>query len=217
MNNLIVTQGKTTSSFDFHEKINELRESCGESRVRHNDFLVRISDEIEDLGAYETFVHPQNNQPIKFYNLNHDQMLLVGMRESKSVRRKVLEWLKNIGQFQIPQTYGDALQLCADQAKQLELNAPKVAFVESLVERDNLMTATQVGQKHKLSAIKLNRILTELKVYNGAVKRCKVFQQWFIDKGYGEMKKTELGYDQPLFTNAGEIWINEKLINEGVV
>jgi len=31
------------------------------------------------------------------------------------------------------------------------------------------------------------------------------------------MKVTEQGYPQALFTNAGEVWINEKLITEGVV
>lgn len=118
---------------------------------------------------------------------------------------------------QVPQTYAEALQLAADQAKQLELAAPKVAFVDNLVERTNLLTATQVAQKHGKSAIWLNKILSEMKVYNRAVKRGKVFQQWFVDKGYGEMKKNEMGYDQPLFTNSGEVWINEKLFGEGLI
>lgn len=101
--------------------------------------------------------------------------------------------------------------------KQLELAAPKVAFVDNLVERKNLLTATQVGQKHKMSAIKLNKILDELGVYNGVIKRSRAFNQWFIDKGYGEMKQNESGYDQPLFTNAGEVWINEQLHSEGII
>lgn len=116
----------------------------------------------------------------------------------------------------------EAARAWADEAeqkqiaqKQLELAKPKVAFVDNLVDRTNLLTATQVAQKHKMSAIKLNRYLDELKVYNKSVKRGRVFNQWFIDKCYGEIKKTELGYVQPLFTNAGEIWIAEKLITEG--
>lgn len=121
------------------------------------------------------------------------------------------------GQFRIPQTYSEALQLCADQAKQIELDAPKVAFVENLVERNTLMTATQVAQKHKKSAVWLNRFLDEVGVYNKSIKRGRAFQQWFIDKGYGEMKQTEMGHSQALFTPAGEVWVNGQLVSEGAL
>ncbi len=80
------------------------------------------------------------------------------------------------------------------------------------------MTATQVAQKHKLSAVRLNKILDELGgVYNKSVKRSRAFTQDFINKELGEMKQTDLGYSQCLFTTKGEQWINEKLISEGVV
>lgn len=204
-------------SFDLWVKLNEFRAEEGGNKIQHGDFLDRVEDECDDLGVSDFFPHPQNKQPVRFYNLNKDQMLLVGMRESKIVRKKVLMWLKQIAEPKVPTNFAEALQLAADQAKQLELAAPKVAFVDNLVERTNLLTATQVAQKHGKSAQWLNKILMEMKVYNRAVKRCKVFQQWFVDKKYGEMKKNERGYDQPLFTNAGEIWINEKLFSEGLV
>lgn len=80
------------------------------------------------------------------------------------------------------------------------------------------MTATQVANKHKISAVKLNKLLDELGgVYNQSVKRGRVFIQSFIDSGYGELKQTEQGYSQALFTPAGEVYINEKLISEGVI
>jgi phage antirepressor YoqD-like protein len=78
------------------------------------------------------------------------------------------------------------------------------------------MTASQVAQKHGLSAVKLNRFLDEIKVYSHAVKRGRVFRQWFVDKGLGAMRQTEHGFSQALFTPAGEAWICEKLISEGV-
>lgn len=140
---------------------------------------------------------------------------------SVTLRLKVLDRLAALESkqgFQIPQTLGEALQLAADQAKQLELQAPKVKFVDNLVERTNLMTATQIAQKHKISAIKLNKLLDELGgVYSKGVKRGRVFIQSFIDSGYGEVKQTEMGYSQALFTPAGELYIYEKLINEGVI
>jgi len=205
------------STFNLWKKLNELRGK----NIQHGDFLAKVEDEIDNLGVSDFFPHPQNNQPVRYYMLNKDQMLLVGMRESKVVRKKVLAWIKTLEsnqQFQIPQTLGEALQLAADQAKQLELAAPKVAFVDNCVERGALMTATQVAQKHKLSAIKLNKFLDELGgVYSKAVKRGRAFLQPFVDNGLGEMKQTELGHSQALFTAKGEQWINEKLISEGVI
>ncbi|AUR89012.1 Rha family regulatory protein [Vibrio phage 1.231.O._10N.261.49.F8] len=156
----------------------------------------------------------------RFYELNKRDCLVVVARLSPEFTAAIVDrWQELEKQLQpkIPTNFAEALQLAADQAKALELAAPKVAFVDSLVDRTSLMNASQVAQKHKKSAIWLNKILTELKVYNKAVKRGKVFQQWFVDKGYGEMKQTEVGHPQALFTTAGEVWINEKLITEGVI
>ena len=102
------------------------------------------------------------------------------------------------------------------QAQQLALAAPKVNFFDKVVERTTLMTATQVAQKLGMSAIKLNKLLDELDVYSLNVKRARIFKQWVIDKGFGELKQTELGYSQPLFTTSGEAWIVERLTSEGV-
>ena len=118
--------------------------------------------------------------------------------------------------FQIPQTLGEALQLAANQALQIEQDAPKVAHYNKVVDRHTLLTATQVGQKINMSAVKLNRVLEEIGVYNLAHKRGRAFRQWFIDKELGEMKQTDMGYSQPLFTLKGEAWVIERLANESV-
>jgi phage antirepressor YoqD-like protein len=222
MNQLMTSnQPLTMESLDLYTMVNIARENEGETKIRLNKFNEKIEAELEGENYTKSAVQNSNNTESIVYGLTLDQCMYVAMRESKSVRRQVVAKLNQLtseqSQPQIPTSFAEALQLAADQAKQLELAAPKVAFVDNLVNRDNLITATQVGQKHKLSAIKLNRILAELNVYNGNVKRGKVFKQWFIDKGFGENKKTELGYDQPLFTNAGEIWINEQLHAEGIV
>lgn len=99
----------------------------------------------------------------------------------------------------------------------LAIAAPKVQFFDKVVERDTLMSATQVAQKLGLSAVALNKHLDELDVYSKNIKRARVFKQWFIEKGLGELKQTELGYSQPLFTTAGEAWVVERLTSEGVV
>lgn len=154
------------------------------------------------------------------YLLNkRDTLILVAQNCPEFTAAIVDRWqeLEEQQAPRLPQTFAEALQLAADQAKQLELAAPKVAFVDNLVDRSNLMNASQVAQKHKKSAVWLNKFLDDIGVYSKAIKRGRVFQQWFIDKGFGEMKQTELGYSQALFTNAGEVWINEKLFSEGVI
>jgi len=118
--------------------------------------------------------------------------------------------------FQIPQTLSEALQLAADQTRQLELAAPKIAHYDNVVDRKGLLNATQIAQKIRMSAIAMNKALAELGVYNKSVKRSRVFQQWFIDQDLGVIKQTDQGYSQALFTTKGEAWIIERLISKGV-
>jgi len=191
---------------------------------RHSDVCTSIQrlmakDVISEYTAVP-YTHEQNKQTYyEYFVCQRDSYIIVAQLSPEFTAALVDRWqeLEKNQAPQIPQTYAEALQLAADQAKQLELAAPKVAFVDNLVDRSALMNASQVAQKHKKSAVWLNKILDELKVYNKAVKRGRVFQQWFIDKGLGEMKQTDLGYSQAMFTNAGEVWINEKLYSEGLV
>ncbi len=176
----------------------------------------------ESEGGVEVETDSRGRSHLIHLNRKHADCLLTGY--SVKARMKVIERWHELEeknkpeQPKIPTNFAEALQLAADQAKQLELAAPKVAFVDNLVNRENLMTATQVASKHKMSAVKLNKLLDELGgVYNQSVKRGRVFIQSFIESGYGELKQTEQGYSQALFTPAGEVYINEKLISEGVI
>ena len=125
--------------------------------------------------------------------------------------------LENQNAVQLPQTFAEALQLAADQARQLELAAPKINHYDSVVEKSHLLTATQVAAKLRMSAVALNKILDEFRVYNKAHKRSRVFNTWFEDQGLGELKQTSTGHSQPMFTTKGEAWVIEKLTSEGVM
>lgn len=108
----------------------------------------------------------------------------------------------------------EAKQLAQEQ---LQIAAPKVQYFDMVADVNNYMNATTVGQKFGMSATVLNKHLEALDVYNRSIKQGRVFQQWFIDKGLGVMKKTENGYNQSRFTNKGEQWVIEKLTGEGVI
>lgn len=217
---MAVGQALTMSSIELLALINQARAAFNEPEVRRNQFNARVEDELEGTHYKKTVVANENGTESIVFELTQDQCMLVSMRESKAVRRWVLEKIKAMG---VPQTMAQALRLAADQAEKIEqqqaqlaLAAPKVNFFDKVVERTTLMTATQVAQKLGMSAIKLNKHLDELGIYALGVKRARVFKQWVIDKGLGELKQTELGYSQPLFTTAGEAWIVERLTSEGV-
>ena len=232
---MAVGQALTMSSIDLLDLVNQSRASHGEATVRHNDFLARCKDEL-DGEPYETFVESAKGRAPAFeaIRMTIDQCKLVGMRESKGVRRWVLNRLNAleaerkqvvhppvvIPDFMSPAEAARAWAAefeAKQQAQQaLALAAPKVNFFDKVVERTTLMTATQIAQKLGMSAIKLNKLLDELDVYSLNVKRARIFKQWVIDKGLGELKQTELGYSQPLFTTSGEAWIVERLTSEGV-
>lgn len=105
----------------------------------------------------------------------------------------------------------------AQATEQLAIAEPKVNYYDAVVDRSNMLIASQISQKVKISAVRLNKFLDGMKVYNKSVKRSRVFQQWFIDKGYGSVRQTESGYPQAMFTLAGEAWVIEKLISAGVI
>lgn len=98
MNELVLSnQQETMTSLDLREIINAARAEHGESQIRNNDLVKRIEDELEgELGGCKTFVTAQGGTPMKYYDLTRDQCTLVGMRESKGVRRSVLEKLKAV-------------------------------------------------------------------------------------------------------------------------
>lgn len=150
-----------------------------------------------------------------------DSIVVVAQLSPEFTARLVDRWQElesQVSQPKIPKNYAEALQLAADQAKQLEIAAPKAEFYDRVVERETLINATQVAQKVGLSAVMMNRALDEIGgIYSKSTKRGRVFIQEFIHKGYGILRMTESGHAQPLFTTAGEARVIELLTNEGCI
>ena len=225
---ILQSEVKTMSSIDLLELINNVRVANNEEPLRRNSFNLKIEDELEGSHYTKNVVKNQNGTESVVYELTIEQCTLIGMRESKSVRRTVLEKLKQLeNHIQLP-NFTDPAEAAEAWAKEyrekqalaIELKAaePKINHYDKVVERKNLLNATQVGEKlDGMSAIILNRHLAELGVYNKSVKRGKVFSTWFIQKGYGEMKQSDAGFDQALFTQKGQAWVIEQLTSEGVV
>lgn len=203
----------------------EIAELCGKEH-RHvmrdienlNDTYVEMSLPKVGQCSYKA----DNGRQYKEYLLTQDHCIDLITGYSREIRIRINRRWKELEQrvaapsFQIPQTLGEALQLAANQALKIEQDAPKVAHYNKVVDRHTLLTATQVGQKLNMSAMKLNRVLEEIGVYNQAHKRGRAFRQWFIDKELGEMKQTDMGHSQALFSLKGEAWVIERLASESV-
>ncbi|MGM1190505.1 phage antirepressor KilAC domain-containing protein [Serratia liquefaciens] len=140
-NNVALAGGDFISTDELLGIINKARSVHGEKPVRNNDFVLRVKDELEG-DHYETFVVQNlNGTKSEQLRISNDQAVLVGMRESKAVRRSVLEILKQKRGPALPQTLPEALRLAADIAEQkavleqkVQEDAPKVAFVDHYVE-----------------------------------------------------------------------------------
>ena len=100
--------------------------------------------------------------------------------------------------------------------QKLEIAAPKVDFYDRVADVGNLMTASVVGKKIGMSAQVLNNNLDSFKVYDKRQKG-RVFSQWFIGQGLGEIKKTDNGFNSSKLTNKGEQWSVEKFVREGII
>lgn len=187
--------------------------------------VIRDAEMLNEVYAYMSLpkigqcdYKADNGQTYKEYVFNQEQCVDLITGYSREIRIKVnRRWQdleKGIAKpaFQIPQTLGEALQLAANQALQIEQDAPKVAHYNAVADRSTLLNATQVAHSVGLkSPQSLNDRLKKIGVYNGAIKRGKAFQSWFIEDGLGVMKQGSTGHMQPLFTTKGQIWVFELL------
>ena len=199
------------------------REIADLTNKDHKNVVRDIKNMMDQLSidalTFERTYMDQLNRSRKEYLLDQETTLCLVSGYSAPLRMKIIKrWSdleKNNGPS-LPQTFAEALQLAADQAKQLEIAAPKVDFYDRVADVGNLMTAGVVGKKLGMSAQVLNTNLDHFKVYDKRQKG-RVFNQWFIDKGYGEIKKTENGFNSSKFTNKGEQWVIEKFVSEGII
>lgn len=211
----------TMSSLELLDVINVSRDEHGQSAIRRNDFHARVADELEGE-FYETFVipaGPSGGRPSQGFLLNHDQCLLVSMRESKAVRRSVLAKLKQKEQpFQLPKSMAEALRLAADQAEQIEEQQrqieqarPSVEFVERYVSADSGNKGfRQVAKLLKANERDLRAFLADHKIMYRLGGEWMPYQN-HIDAGRFVVKagvaENEHAFNTAKFTPKGINWL----------
>lgn len=138
-----------------------------------------------------------NHTQTAYYDLDFDQMMLVGMRESKAVRRSVLAKLKVMHGPQIPQTLPEALRLAADLAEQnaqleskLAIAAPKVEFVDHYVEATGAMGFREAAKLLKVKETDFRLFLIEQGIMYRLAGKLTPYAQ-HLDAGRFTMKTGE--------------------------
>ncbi|MCW2272403.1 phage antirepressor protein [Pseudomonas sp. MYb187] len=215
---------RTMSSIELRDLINDARFTAGEPKVRNDQFLSRVEDELGDeLEGVQKYYTPVHGNQVATYSLTLDQCMLVGMRESKAVRRSVLAKLKSFEAPRVIATLPDfsnpvaAARAWADEMEQkqvaqqaLAIAAPKVEFVDKYVEATGLKGFRQTAKLLRANEARFREFLLDKKIMYRMGGEWQAYQQ-HIDAGRFDIKTgtTDGGhaFNQTKFTPKGVTWV----------
>lgn len=223
------SQPVTMTSIELVNFINDLRE--GGKVLTHKNFLAKVGVVLADMSA-KFLAHTEiagpngGSRKSKMYIFPKREATLMAMSYSHEISAQVYDKMEALekqaqGPVQLPQTYAQALmaaalaaekveqqQLALDMAnRELTLAAPKVDFHRKFVAANDMFTATDVAKKLSISAVRLNDWLDTKDVLFANRKH---FKQWYIARGFGVEKFTEIGndvYSKFYHTPSGAEWI----------
>ena len=143
MNDLILTQNQTLTMSS--------REIASVVKSRH-DSVKRTMITLQQKGliAFTQTVEKGEGRPAEVYHVNkRDSYVVVAQLSPEFTAVLVDRWqeLENRNKPKLPQTFAEALQLAADQARQLELAAPKVEFHDKIVNDEKTFSFRDAAKK----------------------------------------------------------------------
>ncbi|HHY2291225.1 TPA: phage antirepressor KilAC domain-containing protein [Escherichia coli] len=233
--NIIPNTGDTIDSLTLLKMVNDARKLCGEPEVRNNKFIEKILDELDGEHYTKSVVEKMNKTSMLVITMTFKQALRVAARESKAVRRSLIDKLEELQQANsptpsIPQTLPEALRLAAELAEQkmqleqqLVAAAPKVDFADRVSVANGIL----IGNFAKVVGLKQNALFSWLR-QNGILMafgaRKNVPRQQYINAGYFTVKEVVLddenGYQirlTPQLTGKGQQWLTRKLLDAGLL
>ncbi|WP_276972144.1 hypothetical protein [Tatumella ptyseos] len=121
-----VVTDKTIDSQSLLGMVNAARKQCGEPEVRNNKFIEKIEDELEGE-FYTKSAKPSGSnggRPIEVIDMTIKQALRVAARESKAVRRSLVDKLEDMQAVTPPQQSNSGLpEYRKAKAEQLKAQA----------------------------------------------------------------------------------------------
>ncbi|EJA5025963.1 hypothetical protein MVS05_000931 [Salmonella enterica] len=82
--------------------VNAARKQCGEPEVRNNKFIEKVEDELEGEYYTKSVVQKLNKTSMVIIEMTIKQALRVAARESKAVRRSLVDKLEDMQAAQVP-------------------------------------------------------------------------------------------------------------------
>lgn len=158
MNTLIlssqgITPKKTITSLELVEQINLFRKEEGkETELRHDTMLSIIRDEFEEEISLQKILESkyknERGREYPMFELTIAQGKQVLLRESKFVRKRVVEWLEHFEEANKPMTAGEILMAQAQgmialekaqqaQAEQIALQNERLTKIEAKITTKN--------------------------------------------------------------------------------
>ena len=134
----------------------------------------------------------ERKSPIYMLTRDGFSLLVMGFTGDKALKFK-LEFIEAFNKMEqiiksntpsIPKSFAEALQLAADQARQLELQAPKVEMYQLVMDADNNLALNEAAKTIGIGRNKMTASLRERKIFRAN----NTPYQRFISEGYFVVK-----------------------------
>ena len=197
--------------------------------------VMRVIRSLSDAHVLAAQLEPlkfeYRGQWFDYFELSKRDSLVVVARLSPEFTASVVDRWQELEQCAptIPSSYAEALQLAANQAKELENKAhelaqaaPKLAFADAIGGADKGVLLSHFAKTVGLGPVTIFRILRELKIFMSRGPSYNLPYQEYVQRGYFTVKQgTYVTHSRAhishtaLITGKGEIWLRKKLIETG--
>nr|WP_241635581.1 ORF6C domain-containing protein [Fusobacterium gastrosuis] len=192
------------TSLELVEQINIFRKQEGNrAELHHNDLLKIIRDEFEEeigMGkiSQTLYEHPQNKQKYPMFILTLNQAKQVLMRESKFVRKAVIEYIEKLEQqLQNPYKNLSTQQMMILTLQEQEKIAERVDVLEYKVDNE---IRVDNGEQRKIQKAVSTRIFQRIDIVPQLLENKKfMFQALYRDlkdrfgvASYRDIKRKDL-------------------------
>lgn len=139
------------------------------------------------------------------YSMIFGSALPIAREFKRWITHEVLPSIRKTGTYGIPQTYAEALQLAADQAKQLLEQKPKVEFFDAVAESKDAIEIASVAKVLDVPGVGRNKLFEFLRNHKILMRNNQPYQK-YVDCGY--FRIIEQKYERP----NGDTCINIKTL-----
>lgn len=160
----------------------------------HKNVLADIRKLLKELEIQQAKFSAQYKDSIgrtlPSFNLPKRESLILASGYNVKLRAAIIDrWaeLEAEEQSQLPQSFSEALQLAADQAKKLELQAPKVEFAENILESETCIAVGNLAKTLGFGRNRFFKMLRDDKILISKGENRNTPYQKYIDSGYFEL------------------------------